>query len=98
MDILLLTALAASGLIIAILSVGFYNLSIDKSLECAQIDRDLHQRGVAFNQSADDYQYRVNNLAGQYDLQGDLLAWRNHLANGYAQLQYDINNFEEKCG
>jgi hypothetical protein len=98
MDILLKIAIAASGVIIAVLSVGFYNLSVDKSIECARMDSDLYQHELAFNQSAEQYRYRANDLMGEYDLPGDLLAWKNHLLNDYTQLQYDIKNFEGKCG
>jgi hypothetical protein len=97
MDVILKIALVASGIIIAILFVGFYNISIDNSVECAKLNNDLYQHVLAYNESADHYRYRANDLEGQYDLPGDILAWRNHLLNEYAQIQHEISTLENKC-
>ena len=98
MNIMFKIAIGASCIIVVVLSVGFYNLSIDNSIECAKMDNDLYQHRLAFNQSAENYRYRTNNLDGQYDLPGDLLAWKNHLLNEYTQVQYEMENLEAKCG
>ena len=97
MDIMLKIAIVASGLIVAILSVSFYNMSIDDSVECAKMDNDLYLHSLAFNESAENYRYRANNLQGQFDLPGDLLAWKNHLLNEYTQIQDESKTLENKC-
>jgi hypothetical protein len=61
------------------------------------MDNDLYQHRLAFNESAELYRYRANDLGGQYDLPGDILAWRNHLLNEYTQIQDESETFENKC-
>src|SRR5688500_16264803 len=97
MDVILKIAGGASGVIVAILFVGFYNISIDKWVECARRDNDLYQHILAYNESAELYRYRADDLGGQYDLRGDILAWRNHLLNEYAQIQHEIKTLENSC-
>ena len=97
MYVMLKIAIVASLIIVAVLGVGFYNISIDNSVECGKLDNDLYRQRLAFNESAEHYRYRANNLEGQYDLPGDLLAWKNHLLNEYTQIQYEIKNLEAMC-
>jgi hypothetical protein len=98
MDVILIVAIPAAVIITIILVIGFYNISIDNSVECANLDSDLHLQVVSYNESAKQYLYHANDLDGQYDLPGDILAWRNHLINERAQIQHGISVLEDKCG
>jgi hypothetical protein len=98
MDVILIIATAAAVIITIILIVGFYNISIDNSVECANLDSDLYRQLLYYNESAKQYRYRANDLDGQYDLPGDILAWRNYLLNERAQIQHGISILKNKCG
>jgi hypothetical protein len=97
MDVILKITIGASGIIIAILFVGFYYISVDNSAECAKLDNDLYRHVLAYNESAELYRYRANDLEGRYDLPGDILAWRNHLLNEFAEIQHETKILENEC-
>jgi hypothetical protein len=97
MDLILIIAIGAAVVLTTILLIGFYNISIDNSVECARMNNELYQHRLAFNESAELYRYRANDLEGQYDLPGDILAWKNHLLNEYAKIQHEIKILENSC-
>jgi hypothetical protein len=97
MDIMFKIAIGAAGVIVAILGLGFYNLLNDNSAVCEDLDNDIYDQELALRQSAEYYRYSAHALNGQFDLPGDLAAWRNHLLNEYNLLQHKINEFEDQC-
>ena len=97
MNIKLKIALGAIVIIIVSLSIGFFSFPADDYAECEEMNRSLYEQELAFNQSAEHYRYRTENLDGEFDLPGDLAAWRNHLLNENNQIQHEINNMEHRC-
>jgi hypothetical protein len=89
--------LGATGVIGVILFVGFVGIFTDNTVECEKMNKNLYDQQLAFNQSAEHYRYRANTLEGEFDLPGDLAAWRNHLLNELNRIQHNINVLEDKC-
>lgn len=99
MEIMSKIAIGAGGaIVILIVSLGIYYIASNESeARCEEMRDALNEHQLAYNQSADYYDYRVNRLHGYFDLPGDLLAWENHLVNERAQLIHEIANLEVQC-
>ena len=97
MDILFMIAIVALGIIIAVVGVGIFNVFNDNTIECEEMNKNIYEAELALNQSAEHYRYRASALAGQFDLPGDLLAWKNNILNDFNQLRYEHENFDANC-
>jgi hypothetical protein len=99
MDIISKIAIGAGGtIVIIIVGLGFYHIaSNENEARCEEMRKSVNEHIIAYNQSADYYDYRVNRLRGHFDLPGDLLAWNNLLVNDRTLLNYEIANLEDQC-
>ena len=78
--------------------VGFIIIDYDNKTMCKERSKSYVEHEQAYNSSRDYYFYRTVVLEGHLDLQGDLLAWQNHLANERAELRAELEYLKEHCG
>ena len=95
MDILLKIAMGAIASIIFL--VGYAIIDYDTKMMCKERSKSYVEHEQAYNSSRDYYVYRTVVLEGHLDLQGDLLAWRNYLANERAELRAELQYLKEHC-
>lgn len=89
---------AVSTIILIIIGLGlFYTITKYNEARCEEMRKLVNDHLLAYNQSAEYFDYRANRLNGQFDLPGDLLAWENLLVNEKARLEYEIINLEDQC-
>jgi hypothetical protein len=88
MDVISKIAIGAAGaIVIIVVGLGFYSIaSSENEAKCEEMRKSVNEHFLAHNQSADYYDYRVNRLHGHFDLQGELMAWKNLLLNNQAYL------------